>query len=442
MELYNLDLERAILNSILQDNTIYNEVNHILNSDDFYLPFHQEVFKAIETILKEKDFFDEYFLQEELTKREKFNEELFFEILSITPLANELAIEYAKNVKELSLKRKLHFLFKKASIETENKNTLELIEEVKKELEDLEKNNTNTFKISTYSMGKAKNKKIEFILKDFLPIPKRAITLLSAKGGSGKSWLVIQLALRYVNENPNSKVFAWLAEDSEPTIIKRMEKILNKILINDKKIKFYNINHQAYDNFGYLENETKPFKFIEYNHKNKTINPLFYKLKHDLKDFDFIILDPLIAFFDGDENNNSQAREFMDLLAEWASKENKAILVVHHNNKSIVGGIRGASAFVDAARLHYELLTKDNEDELPAGYRKIKIQKDNWFAQGFLEKKEIEVQVFSEELFNEDNKKNEVQTSNKPKSKDNEKKTNSYNEVLSKNGIKVKNVFS
>ena len=77
MELYNLDIKRAILNSILQDNTIYNEVNHILNPDDFYLPFHQEVFKAIETILKEKDFFDEYFLQEELTKREKFNEELF-----------------------------------------------------------------------------------------------------------------------------------------------------------------------------------------------------------------------------------------------------------------------------------------------------------------------------------------------------------------------------
>jgi replicative DNA helicase len=95
----------------------------------------------------------------------------------------------------------------------------------------------------------------------------------------------------------------------------------------------------------------------------------------------------------------------MNLLTEWADKENKAILVVHHNNKSTTGGIRGASAFVDAVRLQYELLTNNNNDNkkenaelLPAGYRQIVIQKDNWGVERILGKKELEIQIFRDEI--------------------------------------------
>jgi len=119
-----------------------------------------------------------------------------------------------------------------------------------------------------------------------------------------------------------------------------------------------------------------------------------------LKDFDFIILDPLIAFFGGDENNNSQAREFMNLLTEWADKEDKAILLVHHNNKSTTGGIRGASAFVDAVRLQYQLFYPSELDEeslIPNNYRIIKIIKDNWGVSKILNKTEIEIEIFGKE---------------------------------------------
>ena len=142
---------------------------------------------------------------------------------------------------------------------------------------------------------------------------------------------------------------------------------------------------------------------------NKKINPLFYKLKNSLKDVEFIILDPLIAFFGGDENNNSQAREFMNLLTEWADKEDKAILVVHHNNKSTTGGIRGASAFVDAVRLQYELIKEDEKENanpnkettpMPDNYRKIIIQKDNWGVERILKTRIVDIQIFGNELNN------------------------------------------
>jgi len=395
VELYNIDLERGILNSIIFDNTKLEEIESILKAEDFYLPFHQNLFETMEELYKNDIPIDEIFLKDELIKRKKFDENLFFEILATTPIEN--VDEYAKTLKELSLKRKLQILFKRASIEIENQNVLELINQTKKELENLEKDNSDTFKLADFSV--VEDKEIEFILKNFLPIPKKAVTLLSAKGGAGKSWLVLQLALRFLNESPNKKVFAWLSEDPLFATKKRAEKILNEILVNDNRIKFYDINNPVYKNFKYLGSETRPFHLIEYDYKNKKINPLFYKLKHTLRDFDFVIIDPLIAFFGGDENNNSQAREFMNLLTEWADKEDKAILVVHHNNKSTTGGIRGASAFVDAVRLQYELLTpdeiKDDKKELlQDNIRILKIKKDNWGVEKILNKKEIQLQVF------------------------------------------------
>ena len=394
MQLFNLDIEKAILNSIISDNSIFENIHNILTSSDFYLPFHQTVFQTIKELINENDFFDEYILKEKLEKEKKFDEELFLEIISTTPIVN--VEEYAKIIKELALKRRLELLLKKNSINIAQRDTFELIEALKKELEELEKNKIDTFKLKTFS--KVESKDIEFILKDYLPIPKKAVTLLSAKGGAGKSWLVLQLALKFINQT-NKKVFAWLSEDPDFATKKRAEKILNEILINHNDTKYFDINHPIYENFQYLGSETRPFHFIEYEYKNKKINPLFYKLKHTLKDFDFIILDPLIAFFGGDENNNSQAREFMNLLTEWADKEDKAILLVHHNNKSTTGGIRGASAFVDAVRLHYELLTldeiKDDKKELlQDNIRILKIKKDNWGVEKILNKKEIQLQVF------------------------------------------------
>ena len=403
MELYNIHLERAILNTIILDNSEFEKVKSILKPEDFYSPFNQIFFKTMEELLDEIGYFDENLLKGRLIEKKKFNEDEYFEILTTTPI--EAVKEYAKKIKELSLKRRLEKLLKLNSLKVAEKDIFELIETLKSELEHITKEDFHKFELDDFAS--VEDRDIEFILKDFLPIPKKAVTLLSAKGGAGKSWLVLQMALRYINENPNSRVFAWLSEDPNFATKRRAEKIINEILINDPKIKFYDINNPIYiNNFKYLGSNKRPFHFIEYDYKHKKINSLFYKLKNTLKDFDFIILDPLIAFFGGDENNNSQAREFMNLLTEWADKEDKAILVVHHNNKSTTGGIRGASAFVDAVRLQYELLTnednnKKNNQEVqkifPSGYRKLIIRKDNWGVEKLIGKKEIEVQIFGEE---------------------------------------------
>jgi len=381
MNYYNLDIERAILSTILFDNTTIDEIEHILKYDDFYHPFHQKVYKTILNI-KEKELpIDEVFIQEQL--KNEFDETLFVEIITTTPLS--MIDEYSKKIKELSTKRKLELFLNKKKAELIDKDDIEILNELEQEIKNFKNNSIDTFALNKFS--EVEDKEIEFLLKDYLPVPKKAVTLLSARGGAGKSWLSLQIALKVINQS-NKKVFAWLSEDPLFATKKRAELIIDKIISNGRDLKFYD-NH-----FYFLGSETRPFHIVEYNYKQKQINSMFYKLKNTLKDFELIIIDPLIAFYGGDENNNSQAREFMNLLTEWADKEDKAILVIHHNNKSVEGGIRGASAFVDAVRLHYELLSPDKENPLPNGYRTIKIQKDNWGVERIIGKKEIDIQVF------------------------------------------------
>ena len=59
---------------------------------------------------------------------------------------------------------------------------------------------------------------------------------------------------------------------------------------------------------------------------------------------------------------------------------------------------------MDAVRLHYELITKNGDDKkenkevLPAGYRKLTIRKDNWGVERILGRKEVEIQIFKDEI--------------------------------------------
>ena len=106
-----------------------------------------------------------------------------------------------------------------------------------------------------------------------------------------------------------------------------------------------------------------------------------------------IVFDPLLAFYGGDENDNSQARVFMQPFMNWASKDNKAIVFLHHSSKSMnqtqFNRVRGASAFVDACRVSYEMnkiYKKDNQtlDDDQLHLREFKLSKDNYGAIRYL----------------------------------------------------------
>jgi replicative DNA helicase len=107
-QLFNINIERALLGSILFEPSLYEDVVSILKAEDFYLPFHKEIFIVMEELYRADEPIDEEFVKEKLQLKKKFDEKSFLEILATNPLSSVNA--YAKDIKEKAIKRELiHF---------------------------------------------------------------------------------------------------------------------------------------------------------------------------------------------------------------------------------------------------------------------------------------------------------------------------------------------
>ncbi|MBD3843264.1 MAG: AAA family ATPase [Campylobacterales bacterium] len=225
------------------------------------------------------------------------------------------------------------------------------------------------FNIQISNFKEIKEEQTEYICEDWLPVPKKTVSMVVANGGVGKSWIIIQLALRHLIKNPNEKVFAWLSEDPKGLSKFRANLICSKIL---------GLEPEKIDNLFISDSATFPINFSN-----------IQKVKEQLKEFSVILLDPLIGFYAGDENSNADARIFMQHFTKWAARENKTIVFIHHAAKGS-GKSRGASALVDAVRLVYEIDVIENNDT----QRKFKIGKDNYGVSNILNEKEFKRVVF------------------------------------------------
>lgn len=116
--LYNLNIERAVLSTIIFDPVQYEDIAAQLKPEDFYHPFHQHLFIAMEELFRSDQPIDEEFLREKLTQKNQFDEVAFLDILSANPLSNTNA--YIKEIKAKAQKRALVTLateIKKLTIE-------------------------------------------------------------------------------------------------------------------------------------------------------------------------------------------------------------------------------------------------------------------------------------------------------------------------------------
>ncbi|CAA6804204.1 MAG: Replicative DNA helicase (EC, partial [uncultured Campylobacterales bacterium] len=104
-DFHNTNIERALLSSILFDPSIFEDVAAILNSDDFYLQVHKDIFSAMLTCERQELPLDEEFISKELRKSKKFDEDTIIDIISTNAISNVSA--YTKEIKEYSVKRGL-----------------------------------------------------------------------------------------------------------------------------------------------------------------------------------------------------------------------------------------------------------------------------------------------------------------------------------------------
>lgn len=221
-------------------------------------------------------------------------------------------------------------------------------------------------------LSEIKPSKADFVLTDFIPLPKAAVSIIASMGGIGKTTLALQLASRY-----GKKCALWLTEDYAGQVRKRYEQLVEEGLADEMSMSKI---HLILNDPPQLAKREKGLFKANYEEIAKIGEELI------VRDISFVVFDPLLAFYGGNENDNAEARVFIQTFASWAAKAEITTVIIHHAAKGSEDAARGASAFIDGVRCAYFLdyprdkKGKVNEKMAKMGYRTIKLIKDNWGA--------------------------------------------------------------
>ncbi|SFV90912.1 Replicative DNA helicase [hydrothermal vent metagenome] len=224
--MYNLNIERAVLSAIIFDPETYEEIASKLNPQDFYLPFHQHVFVAMEELSREEKPIDEEFLKSKLQSMGKFDEVAMLDLLSANPISNTSA--YIAEIKAKSAKRALATLateIKKVTIE-DDLPAEEVMNLVEKKLYEITQNNTNedfreskdiaVSMIDEINRLKALgNSKLIGVDTGFKNLNERTsgfgkgdLVIIAARPAMGKTALVLNMALKAIERGEGVAFFS------------------------------------------------------------------------------------------------------------------------------------------------------------------------------------------------------------------------------------------
>lgn len=377
---HNLAFERSVLSTLIyKPESIAEALKEGLTADDFHLAFHQKVFRVIDELNRD-GFVEEGMIAASLGS--EMDERLMIDILTANPIAN--VIPYVRELISLAaLTRMRTGAAKLVAMIDEGASYGDALDYMHRNGE-IESRGGG---LKIRRLSEIEGKDAEFIGKSFLPFPKNSVSMIVAGGGVGKTFLLIQTAMRIIDED-RLKVFMWLTEDRLEICKKRVEIISERILLN---------GYNRYENYLYIAgSDSEPAHFLEETKEGMKVSSAFYRFQKLMEDFDVIIIDPLIGVFGGDENSNPQAKQFISLFTSWAANAGKTILFIHHATKG-TSTQRGASAFADAVRMIYQVeIPKPKEGQAPFedGKRNIVIAKDNYGAQKILGGATVLRQVF------------------------------------------------
>ncbi|MPM66917.1 Regulatory protein RepA [bioreactor metagenome] len=212
----------------------------------------------------------------------------------------------------------------------------------------------------------SKGRKLASIPRDFvLPgLPAGKLAVMSAPGGTGKSFLLLELALAVASGEP---VIAGIVpdaagptryisfEEDETDIQNRLVALFQTFSISPPVETFFCSALEG-ENLPLVQNAEKNEEAVKY-------------LENICEGMRLVILDPLSRLHSADENSNSEMKKVVQILISVAKKTRCAIIVAHHTSKSAVlngqGGLqqsaRGASCLVDDPRLVCTLSRSQNK---------------------------------------------------------------------------------
>jgi replicative DNA helicase len=317
----SINIEKAVLSSILFNPEDFEKIKEILQADDFFSSTHQEIFKVMKQLYSEEMPIVEEFILKRLNNS-KLNHALI-DILSANPISN--ALTYVKEIKKDSLTKQIQQL----SAKLQHNFDLSLIDKIstlKNELEDLNfmrklrnidevKNFFNNLDIDFEEIN---NIKIGYLIDNFLV--KNEITMISALPSTGKSLISVATCNMLLIEQKINYVFYIDGDNSKATIKER------------------NIHHlkNAFDSrFKYFVGLSKSelLKIIEKLQQLNLIDSL-------------VVFDSIKNFIVGDRDKNKDVSSGMETLKKLRNN-GATVIFLHHTNKNLEADYAGSSAFLE-----------------------------------------------------------------------------------------------
>ncbi len=214
-------------------------------------------------------------------------------------------------------------------------------------------------------------------------VPKGAVTLLGGDGGTGKSLLVLQLAVAAATDQPflgreveGGSVIYFSAEDDKDELHRRLSSITRS-----KGVPFAALTRLI------LRSLAGEDALLALDDRLKLTQTALYD-ELDAKaaeypDLRLIVIDTLADTYPANENDRVKVRQFMGLLRRLALRHKCAVVLLGH--PSLTGmasgqGTSGSTAWNNSARarLYLERVTGNDGQERHPDLRRLTVKKSNY----------------------------------------------------------------
>ena len=222
---------------------------------------------------------------------------------------------------------------------------------------------------STTAFEDEESKKLESEVFTFVAdgwIPKGAVTLIAASGGTGKSSAAHNLCVKAsIDYNPEEPKPTWLGRKMNPEFCKGMCIYFSgedgPAIVNERA--------KLFDPEG--RSRRLMFQRVDFGTNTKgekaNIGDFLEKLRK-LPEVPIVVIDPARKYLTGDEDDSEVVSQFFEAIENFAVEKNTAMVVVHHLQKGakpktsedVLFELRGSQVFIDRPRVIIGMTRDDN----------------------------------------------------------------------------------
>ena len=354
--MYNLNIERAVLSAVMFDPAIFEDVSSRLKPNDFYLPFHQHMFDAMYELHGDEKPIDEEFIRSSLAAKGKFDEVAMTDVLSSNPISNTKA--YLEEIKSGSNKRALVSLateIKKVTIE-DNIDAKEVMNLVEKKIfqitqdsvaEDFKESKGITSDMMTeiIRLKEQGGSKLIGVDTGFKNLNEKTsgfgagdLVIVAARPAMGKTALVLNMALKALERDEGVAFFS--LEMPAEQLMLRMLSIKTSIKLQDLRIG--NLQDGQWQQLSSAVDEISRKKLFVDDGGYATIQHVrskLRKLKSQHPEISLAFIDYLqLMSGDGGANNGGRQQEISEIsrgLKQLARELKMPILALSQLNRSL-----------------------------------------------------------------------------------------------------------